>query len=116
VEFRREEGEGGASQRWIDHNLPTCPFCKTQSLWETGKETEQLALNIWVFRCPNCGAVLSTIPATSVSAVAEPVTIVKTAVTRNLRVETVERSEDKDFVGEEFPLAELQEWASDDES
>ncbi len=73
-------------------------------------------MNRWVFRCPNCRAVLSVIPATSVSALAEPVTVVKTELTRNLRIESVERSEDEDFVGEEFPLAELQEWASEDES
>ena len=116
MEFRREAGEGSASQRWIDDNLPTCPLCKSQSLWETATEVDQLALNRWVFRCPNCRGILSTIPATSVSALAEPVTVVKTAVTRDIRIDSVERSEDEDFVGEEFPLAELQEWAREDES
>jgi hypothetical protein len=91
-------------------------LCKSQSLWETGTEMDQLALSRWVFRCPNCKAVLSTIPAVSVSALAEPVTVVETALARNLRIESVERSEDEDFVGKEFSLAELQEWASEDES
>jgi len=113
VEFRRDAGEGGAAQRWIDHNLPTCPLCKSQSAWEIATEADQLALVRWAFRCPNCMAVLSTTPATRVSALAEPVTVTKTAVERDLRVESVERSEDEDFVGEEFPLAELQEWASE---
>ena len=113
MEFRREAGEGGAAQRWVDHNLPTCPLCKSQPLWETSTETDQLALNRWVFRCPNCRAVLSTIPVISVSAPAEPVTVVKTGLTRDLRIESVERREDEDFVGEEFPLAELQEWAGE---
>jgi hypothetical protein len=58
-------------------------------------------------------AVLSTIPNTGVSALAPPVTIVKTAVTKNIRIESVERREDEDFVGEEYSLAELQQWASE---
>jgi hypothetical protein len=113
VEFRREEGEGGASQRWIDHNLPTCPLCKSQSLWETAVETDQLALSRWAFRCPNCKAVLSIVPSTKASAIAEPVTVVKASLEIDVRIDGVERSEDEDFVGEEFPLAELQEWASE---
>lgn len=116
MEFRREAGEGGASQRWIDDNLPTCPLCKSERLWETGVETDQLALARWVFRCPNCGAVLSMIPDRPLAALAEPVTAVKTALEVNIRIESVERKEDEDFVGEEFPLAELQEWAAEEES
>jgi len=38
---------------------------------------------------------------------------VKPGLTRDLRIESVERREDEDFVGEEFPLAELQEWAGE---
>jgi hypothetical protein len=88
-------------------------LCKLQSLWEIAEEVDQLALTRWVFRCPSCKAVLSTVPQTSVSALAEPVTVVKTAVAIDLRIESVERSEDEDFVGEEFPLAELQQWAEE---
>ena len=91
-------------------------MCKSQSLWETATEADQLALTRWAFRCPSCKAVLSTVPQTSVAVLAEPVTVVKTAVAIDLRIESVERKEDEDFVGEEFPLAELQEWASEDES
>jgi hypothetical protein len=115
VEFRRDEGDGGAAQRWIDDNLPTCPLCKSQSLWETAEEVDQQALTRWVFRCPNCKAVLSTIPDFSASARSFPAPAVKAAVTRDVRIDSVERKEDEDFVGEEFPLAELQEWASEDE-
>jgi len=60
--------------------------------------------------------VLSTIPPTSFSAVAEPVTLVKAPLASYVRIESVERSQDEDFVGEEFPLAELQEWANEDEA
>jgi len=60
--------------------------------------------------------VMSTIPRTAVSALAEPVNVVKTALEVNLRIESVRRSEDEDFVGEEFPLYELQQWAEEDES
>lgn len=116
MEFRRGAGEGGAAQRWIDDNLPTCPLCRSQSLWESATENDQLASVRWVFRCPVCKAVFSTIPRTPVGALAEPVTVVKTALEVNLRIDSVERKEDEDFVGEEFPLAELQEWASEDES
>jgi len=91
-------------------------MCKSPSLWGVATGVDQLALDRWYFQCPNCKAVMSTIPDTAVSALAEPVTIVKTALAVNLRIESVERSEDEDFVGEEFPLAELQEWASEDES
>ena len=116
MDFRREAGEGGASQRWVDDNLPTCPLCKLQSLWEIAAEVDQLALTRWVFRCPNCKAVFSTIPDDSASALSVPVPAVRVAVTRDVRIESVERKQDEDFVGEEFPLAELQEWASEDET
>jgi hypothetical protein len=116
VEFVRAPGEGGTAQRWIDHNLPTCPFCRLESLWEGATELDQEALGRWVFRCPNCKAVLSTIPVEHVAALAGPMPVVKTPLEVNLRVESVQRSEDEDFVGEEFPLAELQEWASEEES
>jgi hypothetical protein len=116
VEFRRDSGEGGAAQRWIDDNLPTCPLCKSQSLWETAEETDQQALVRWAFRCSNCKAVLSTIPDFSASARSFPVPAVRTAVTKDVRIDSVERKEDEDFLGEEFPLAELQEWASENET
>ena len=40
----------------------------------------------------------------------------KTPLAIDLRVESVERGEDEDFVGEEFPLSELQEWASESDA
>jgi hypothetical protein len=116
VEFRRDAGEGGASQRWIDHNLPTCPLCRSPSLWGVATGADQLALNRWYFKCSSCKAVLSTIPDTAVSALAEPVNVTKASLEVNLRIDSVERAEDEDFVGEEFPLYELQQWAEEDES
>ena len=116
MEFRRTAGEGGASQRWIDHNLPTCPLCRSPALWGVATGVEQLALERWYFQCPNCKAVMSTIPDTAVSALAPPINVTKAALEVNLRVESVQRSEDEDFVGEEFPLHELQQWAEEDES
>ncbi len=113
VEFRRAEGEGNASQRWIDSNLPVCPMCRSPSLWRVASAVDQEALVRWFFQCPNCMVVLSTIPNVPVSALAEPVNVPKAALTTNLRVERVERKEDEDFVGEEFPLYELQEWAAE---
>jgi hypothetical protein len=59
---------------------------------------------------------MSTIPDTPVSALAEPVNVTKTALEVNLRIESVQRSEDEDFVGEEFPLSEFQQWAEEDET
>jgi hypothetical protein len=114
VEFRRAAGEASASQRWIDANLPICPLCKSPSLWETSAVVDQLALKRWVFRCPNCKVVLSTIPDITVSALSPPVTVIKTPITKDVRVESVARSGDEDFVGEEFPLSELQEWATEE--
>jgi hypothetical protein len=115
VGFRREEGEGSAAQRWIDHNLPTCPLCKSQSLWEISSEGDKQGIVRWAFRCPNCEAVLSTIPPTATSALAEPVQVPKVPLEVNVRVDSVVRSQDEDFVGEEFPLSELQDWASEEE-
>jgi hypothetical protein len=102
-----------AAQAWINRHLPTCPLCKSPSLWETATGADQLALDRWYFRCPSCKAVLSTIPDISVAALAPPVTVVKTPLTQDVRVESVGRSEDEDFVGEEFPLSELQVWANE---
>jgi hypothetical protein len=59
---------------------------------------------------------MSAIPDTPVSALAEPVNVTKIPLEVNLRIESVERDEDEDFVGEEFPLYELQQWAEEDES
>ncbi len=111
--FRREEGEGGSAQRWVDANLPTCPLCRTQSLWETAEGSGDLASTRWLFRCPTCGAVFSMPPEVRAAAVAEPVTVVKVPLAVLLRIDSVQRSQDEDFVGEEFPLNELQEWASE---
>lgn len=116
VDFVRLPGEGDARQRWIDDNLPTCPMCREQSLWKVASGVDQEALVRWYFQCPNCKVVLSTIPDTAVSAIAEPVNVVKAAVEVNLRVDSVERKADEDFLGEEFPLYELQEWAEENES
>ncbi len=113
LEFRRQDGEGDAAQRWIDSNLPTCPFCQSESLWETSSGVDQQALVRWYFRCPSCRVVISTIPNRPVSALAEPVNVPKAALAINLRVDSVERSKDEDFVGEEFALSELQEWAEE---
>jgi hypothetical protein len=115
VEFRRQAGGGDAAQRWIDANLPTCPLCQSTSLWATASGVDQQALVRWYFRCSTCGAVFSTIPNKPVSALAEPVYVAKTALTTNLRVESVARGKDEDFVGEEFPLSELREWADETE-
>ena len=116
MEFHRAAGEGGASQRWIDHNLPTCPLCRSPSLWGVSTGVDQQALNRWYFQCSSCKVVISTIPDTVVSALAEPVYVTKTSLEVNLRIDSVERAEDEDFVGEEFPLYELQQWAEEDES
>jgi hypothetical protein len=75
-----------------------------------------LALDRWVFRCPNCKGVLSTTPEIAASAASPSVTSAKTPVTREVRVESAVRSEDEDFVGAEFPLSELQEWGTEGES
>lgn len=116
MEFRRAPGEGGAEQRWIDDNLPTCPLCRSPSLWGIGTGVEQQALVRWYFQCPNCKVVMSTIPDTAVSALAEPVNVTQAALAVNLRIESVQRREDEDFVGEEFPLYELRQWAEEEES
>lgn len=111
MEFIRHAGDTDPAQTWIDRHLPVCPFCKSRALWATATGADQLAVNRWYFRCPSCQAVLSTIPDVTVSALSPPVTIVKTPVTQDIRIDGVGRSEDQDFVGEEFPLSELQEWA-----
>lgn len=116
MEFRRDAGEGGAAQRWIDSNMPNCPLCRSPSLWTFATGADQQALDRWYFKCSNCRSVISVIPDTAVSALAEPVNVTKAALEVNLRIESVGRTEDEDFVGEEFPLYELQEWADEQQS
>jgi len=113
VEFKRFAGEGDAAQRWIDSNLPTCPLCQSASLWMSGEGLDQQALVRWYFQCSSCKAVLSTIPNQAVSALAEPVNVPKAALAIYLRVEGVQRDQDEDFVGQEFSLSELAEWADE---
>ena len=117
MEFYRADGEGGPAQRWIDHNLPVCPMCREGALWTTASGVEQEALVRWYFQCPNCKVVLSTIPDDPMAAKVPglPVVSAKIPVEINVRVESVERKQDEDFVGEEFPLYELQEWAEETE-
>lgn len=114
MEFVRFPGEGNAAQRWIDHNLPTCPMCKSEAVWRSAEGVQEEALVRWYFQCPICKVVMSVIPDSTVSAIAEPVMVTKAALDVNLRVESVQRKQDEDFVGEEFPLSELQEWASEE--
>ena len=59
---------------------------------------------------------MSTIPDEPMSVVAQPVIIPKTALATILRVESVANPKDEDFVGEEFPLYEFQQWADESES
>ncbi len=113
VEFKRLPGQGTVSQNWIDRNLPNCPLCKSPALWETAMAVDSMALERWYFRCASCNSVLSTPPDLTVSALAPPVTVTKTPIQRDIRVESVGRNADEDFVGEEFPLSELQEWAEE---
>lgn len=115
MEFYRYPGEGNAAQRWIDDNLPRCPMCREESLWKVAEGVEQQALVRWYFQCPNCKVVLSTIPDAPVSTRAGPYTSTKAALEVDLRVESAERKQDEDFVGEEFVLSELQEWAEENE-
>jgi hypothetical protein len=116
VEFRREAGEGDAPQRWIDGNLPVCPLCRSPSSWGTATGVEEQALVRWYFQCSNCKAIMSVIPDKPVGGFAGGSSFAKAAVTMDVRIEGVERKEDEDFVGEEFPLYELQEWAEEDQS
>ena len=113
MEFHRLAGQGSDSQNWMDRNLPICPLCKSEVLWEVAEGEDQLALTRWYFRCPNCKAVLSTDPEGTVATTAPPPTVANAPLTIDIRVESVQRNGDEDFVGEEFPLAELQEWASE---
>ena len=116
MELHRFSGEGDAQQKWIDDNLPTCPFCRSPAPWRVGTEADQQALVRWLFQCPNCMVVLSTVPDASVSVKAGPYRITKTPLDVLIRVESAERKQDEDFVSEEFPLSELQEWAEEEES
>jgi hypothetical protein len=126
MEFFRSQGEGGREQRWIDTNLPTCPLCREPGLWKTATGGDQLAERRWYFECQSCRAVLSVIaegarvgaePSTPVPGSkpmgAEPVDEANEALQVDVRVDSVHRKQDEDFVGEEFSLDELQEWASE---
>lgn len=111
MDFRRADGT--RAQRWIEDNLPTCPLCKGYPNWTIATGVDQEALARWFFRCSNCNSVFSVIPDEPVEAVAEPVTVTKAEVTKDVRIDGVGRKQDEDFLGEEFPLYELQEWAKE---
>jgi hypothetical protein len=88
-------------------------LCREPGLWSVATGVDQQALVRWFFKCSNCKVVMSSISNKPVSAVAEPVIVSKAELTDNIRIDSVERKEDEDFVGEEFPLYELQQWADE---
>jgi len=115
VNFQREEGT--RPQTWIDDNLPICPLCRNDPSWTTATEVDQQATERWFFKCSSCASVLSTTPEAArkvVSRLARRDTTMDLPTGKNVRVESAGRQEDQDFVGEEFPLYELQEWADED--
>jgi len=76
MEFKRYEGLfGSIPRKWIDSNLPKCPFCNKPSLWEFNlelreKETTfervfgqipQKWYKAYHFRCPNCHAIIAVL-------------------------------------------------------
>jgi hypothetical protein len=59
--------------------------------------------------------VLSTPPDITVSARVPPVTVVRKALAKNLRIESAGRNKVQGLVGKEYPLAELQRKAKEKE-
>lgn len=126
MEFFRSEGEGDQEQRWIDNNLPVCPLCREPGLWKTATGGDQQAAERWYFQCQSCKAVLSVLPDVASMGSARPSPIpgskpmgatpvdeANEDMQTGIRVDSVQRKQDDDFVGEEFSLEELQEWASE---
>jgi hypothetical protein len=72
-------------------------LCKSPSLWGDCDGNGEICPGQVVSQCPNRMAVPSAIPDFDVSALISPVTIMKTAVARNLRIEKVGRNEVEDF-------------------
>ena len=62
MRFSRPKGHVGSMPRkWIDTNLPVCPFCNTKPSWEFGMKMGFLKMSRYHFRCTNlnCMIVLS---------------------------------------------------------
>ena len=45
------------ARRWMDKNLPVCPFCRKTPGWEA--KLERSLINRYHFRCVNCLSVIS---------------------------------------------------------
>ena len=112
MDFQRPTGIfGGTAKRWIDKNLPRCPLCKSEPLWEVG--FEGFAFNRMHFRCPKCLGIISVPP----GGVEIPWTFtgatLKELALETIRVESIGNNKALDYlVGKVFRLTTLQDWAS----
>ena len=64
LNFTRSEGfEGSFPRKWIDRELPICPFCrKTDPKWEQARENK-FRHDQYHFRCHSCHGEVSILVA-----------------------------------------------------
>lgn len=121
-EFKRYDGlYGSVPQRFIDENLPTCPFCGTTSPYWT-LTLKMGWLNRYLFKCCSCQAILSTTAAAITGVERTPVTTLglakllsgKKLTTIYMTIDHLGASPQKDLkLNQEYALESLQQIAKE---
>jgi len=96
---------GGDVTRWVDRKFPACPLCRKPSLWEWGNQNSRI-----YFRCPNCMGIIS-VSGWIVRGWTSPLPY---AMSRKVaKIESVGNNSGlQNLVGQEYPIEDVQEWAS----
>jgi hypothetical protein len=112
LKFNRRDGlMGSAPRKWIDKELPICPFCgKTPPGWEQAVEAK-MGQNRYHFHCPSCNGILSISAAAATGGGTPLGLLFRSKLPKLLRIESVGHSGSALEVGKEMAPDDLTKMA-----
>lgn len=102
---------GSAPRKWIDKELPACPFCgKAPPGWEQAMEAK-MGRNRYHFHCPSCHGILS-IPAVAATGGGTPMGLLfRSRMPKMFTIESIGSSASTLEVGTEIAPDDLRKVA-----